>query len=913
MSRTLLTIILTLVFAAVLDAGTGDREAKSLLVETTAHEEEEEAAEDTTSAAEEEEEEEEGDDEDDDKGPEFKEVIEDFAKIEGLFELFRDEEENKVYIALKPEQFDQIYLCNITRTQGDGFFFYSGALISPWGLGAYTFPLVLERVGKKVFFKHKNVYYRADQDAAIHRAVDRGVSDSILGSVAIEGQPHPETGAVLVDPTSFFVQDIALVEHILGEFKKDVSYSFDADNSYFGELKNYPDNTEIEVVSHFQTDSPPKITVATLPDARSFQHTYRYSISELPESDYKPRLADERVGYFTTPYQDYTSVLREDAYVHQINRWHLEKAEPKFKQSPPKKPILFWLENTIPIEYRDAVSEGVLVWNSAFERIGFKDAIEVEQQPDDADWDAADVRYSVIRWMVAPGRGFAQGPSRPNPFTGEIFDADIRISADFVRYAYLQFEEYADPVARLAVGDSVTQAMGLSHRYSAGYCDLADGLVQEAAFGWHLVEARASAAGLEADAEEFIRQLIVELVAHEVGHTLGLRHNFKASTIHNTEELHDLELTAKEGISSSVMDYNPVNIAPEGMSQGQYYQTALGPYDHWAIEYGYRPVDGDSPESESKQLNKIAQKVADPDLPFGTDEDAFSWTRGIDPTAARFDLGSDPIAHYRKQVALSRELWSKVESRFEKKGERYQKLRRVFGWGFRPYWSGAGNVARYVAGIYHHRDYIGDPQGRVPMVPVPSARQREAIEFLVDHVFGPDAFEWPAELLNKLAPERHWDFTGSVWRMRRIDFPVHEYVLAVQRGPLRRFYDSTFLSRLQDLELRYENENNPFTMPELFASLRTAIWSELAAGTSINSFRRNLQREHLRHLTRLVLAPSTTPEDARSLARADLKLLARGIDVAMKSAGLDDYSQAHLDEAKTRIEAALAAAVNREL
>ena len=556
-------------------------------VETVwAEQEKEEAAEEEAADKEKDEDEE---DEEEDKGPKFAKVIKDFDKIEGLFELYRDPEENKVFLAIRPDQFDQIYLCSITRTQGDGYFFDSASLVSI-GRGSGTFPFVFQRVGKKVFFAHKNVYYRAEPDAAIRRAVDRGLSDSILGVGSIEGQPHPETGAVLVDPSDFFIQDIASVSSRLGRYLKEGSYRFDNDNSYFGTLKNFPHNTEIDVVLHFANDAP-KMDIPTLADTRSFQHIYHYSLSNLPESDFRPRLADDRVGHFTTLYQDYTSVLKDDPYVRYVERWHLEKAEPKFKRSPPKKPIVFWLENTIPPEYRDAVREGILVWNKAFEPLGFEGAIVVKQQPDDAEWDAADVRYSVVRWMVQPGQGYAVGPSRTNPFTGEIFDADIRISADFVRYAHLEFTELVDPVGR---GPSVAAPM----EHSRGFCNMADGLRQEAAFGWHLLEARAAAGGDEVDEKEFIRQLLVELIAHEVGHTLGLRHNFKGSTIHALDELHDRRVTDKEGISSSVMDYNPVNIAPEGHEQGEYYQTTLGLYDYWAIEYAYRPVEADSPESE---------------------------------------------------------------------------------------------------------------------------------------------------------------------------------------------------------------------------------------------------------------------------------------------------------------------------
>ena len=249
---------------------------------------------------------------DEDKGPEFKELVKDFEHIAGLFDLYLDTEENKVYLALKPDQFDQIFLCNISRTKGDGHFFDSASMM-------YEFPFVFERVGKQVFFTHKNVYFRADQDAAIHRAINR-LSDSVMGASAIEGQPHPETGAVLVDPGPFFVQDIGLVGFILGE--QDLSYSLNRDNSYFGHLASFPQNTEIDVVLNYSTGSP-KRAVPTLPDNRSFRHTYHYSLCNLPDSDFQPRLADDRVGHFVTVYQDYTSVLKEDPYVqcHFLKDW----------------------------------------------------------------------------------------------------------------------------------------------------------------------------------------------------------------------------------------------------------------------------------------------------------------------------------------------------------------------------------------------------------------------------------------------------------------------------------------------------------------------------------------------------------------------------------------------------------------
>ena len=268
--------------------GTGTvwaEEAKEEAVEEEATDKEKDEEDEEDEKDKEDGEDEEDEEDEEDKGPKFAKVIKDFDKIEGLFELYRNPEDNKVFLALRPDQFDQIYLCSITRTQGDGYFFDSASLVSI-GRGSGTFPFVFQRVGKKVFFAHKNVYYRAEPDAAIHRAVDRGLSDSILGVGSIEGQPHPETGAVLVDPNDFFVQDIASVSSFFSRYLKEGSYSFDNDNSYFGALKNFPHNTEIDVVLHFKSNSP-RMDIPTLADTRSFQHIYHYSLSSLPESDWQ--------------------------------------------------------------------------------------------------------------------------------------------------------------------------------------------------------------------------------------------------------------------------------------------------------------------------------------------------------------------------------------------------------------------------------------------------------------------------------------------------------------------------------------------------------------------------------------------------------------------------------------------------
>jgi hypothetical protein len=842
--------------------------------------------------------------EDEEKDKPFKDVVKKFKAVEGLFTLYVKEDENKVLMEIKSDQLDKIFLCNVTLDAGDGMFFDSGAMLD-------NFPFVFKKVGKKIQFIHKNIYYRAEPGSAAARAVARGVSDSILGSAKIESASHPDRKSVLVDISEFFLKDYAMVSTGLSEGLK-TQVAFDAEESYFGSLKSFPMNTEIETVLHFQFGKP-IASQRTHADARSMQHHYRWGLSALPETGFRPRLADDRVGHFLTMHQDYTTVENETPYVRYVSRWHLEKADPAVALSAPKQPIVFWLENTIPQEYRQAVADGILGWNRAFEKIGFKDAIVVKQQPDDADWDPADVRYSTVRWIVNPGAVYAVGPSYTNPFTGQIYDADIRVSADVPRYIYHEFTQFTDPVAMLRAELEPKPApfMALTRFNPFSLCNYSQGAVRQAAFGRSLLQTRGDFSGDKAALDKYVHDALAHWVIHEVGHTLGLRHNFRASAIHSLDQMNDSALCDTEGITGSVMDYIPVNLAEKNKPQGPYWQTIPGIYDEWAIEYAYRPVAADSQEAEKAELEKIARKMGDSRLTFGTDEDAMFI--GLDPYTNRYDMGSDPIAYYKLRAGFAKELMAKMEQEFEKDGARYQKLRSVFGQVMGEYFSAVGNVPKFVGGISHHRDHVGDPAGRLPFEPLPAAKQREALDFLQQYVFAPDAFSVPPSLLNKLTPERFEMFDWNHMTIRP-DFPVHGLVLAMQESVLDRLYTPLLLSRLEDLPLHYGKGEKPFTMAEMFQNLRNGIWSELDKGSDVNSFRRNLQRAHLMNLVNLALrseAGAFAPEDATSLARADLLAIRRKTRQALTRTDMGAATRAHLEETDARITAALNAGLER--
>jgi hypothetical protein len=852
----------------------------------------------------------------------FDEVVKDMEVIKGLFTFYRKADENKVLMEILPEQLDKTFLFAATIDQAAG---ERGLYASMMG---GDFPFLFRRVGKNILWVEKNTSFTAASQTPAARFTARSFTDAILGSAKIQSKPHPQRKSILIDVSEPFVSDLMGFTIGLNQVYQPTNYKFDKDRSAVGVIKSFPENALLEVELHYTTDNP-RVFSITLPDARSIPLVVKYELSTLKDTGYKPRLADDRVGHFTTVQQDFTTDRPMIPYVRYITRWQLEKADPKAKLSPPKQPIVYWLENTIPVEYREWVKEGILLWNKAFERIGFKDAIVVKQQPDNPDWDSDDIRYSMIRWFTGVDAGFAIGPSRVNPFTGQIYDAHIGFSEVLTRYVRRESEELVGPVVQPSQAEVPfwSAAWARNPRY---FCDYAQGLMQQAAFTRSVLDARGPVSP-EVEAQ-YMHEFLVSTVAHEVGHTLGLRHNFRASTMLKVEELHDLKKTNEVSQSASVMDYNPMIIAPKGKKQGHFLPVTLGPYDYWAIEYAYKPLEGD----EKAELAKIAMREADPLLPYSTDEDTLGTVspESMDPMDNQFDQSADPIAYFRERLGIVQELWAAEESKLALPGEGYQIMRRAMRRGLNEYGLGLLTVSKYVGGVYHYRDHVGDPNGRIPYVPVPAAKQREALEFLRSYAFSEKAFQLPPGLLNKLAIERlpGLDFV-SYYFTQRLDFPWHDTVLALQHEVLDRLYNPIVLSRIQDNELRFAANETPFAMADLFAGLNASIWSELDTGpTAISSLRRNLQREQLKQLIRLTLRtappgppppppsgiaagfPPTPrpPEDATTLARASLLDIQARIQKAIAAGSVTERTtRAHLEETQARIAATLQAQIQK--
>ena len=822
----------------------------------------------------------------------FEELIKDQVAIEGLFTFYFDSTENKYLMAVKPEHIGPNYLMAMGRTGGDGSFYDTGP-IGP------TFPFYLQRVGKEILFIEKNLRVRADEDEVAQRAIKKAISDHLYATLPIISLPQDSTDAVLVDPSPLFIRDAENTNFYLGQLGR-TGIAFDGKNSYIEAVKSFPMNSEISVKLHFRGSRP--ISTTFLENSESFYNEYHYSMSTLPESDYVPRLSDPRVGYFETIYMDYDDMDTENPYTRYIDRWNLKKKNPEARVSEPVKPIVFWVENTVPVEYRDAFAEGIEFWNQCFEKLGYRNAIIAKQMPDTADWDPLDVRYNTVRWMISPG-GYAIGPHRANPFTGEILDADISVSSEFIRYMFTNAENFIEPSISFDGQIDEPEDLLNQHLHDNEFsCTYAKEGAKEAAFGLSYVLATAGDLVDKSDlTKKYIHEYIVELVAHEVGHTLGFRHNFKASSIYSLEQIQDPNFTKVNGTVGTIMDYAPPNIALKGQKQGEFYASAPGPFDHWRVEYGYTDFGAATPQDEVDQLQEIASRSADPLLAYGTDQDVSATS--VDPMTNTFDLGDDQIKYCEHKIGLTKDLWNNEIQKFEKKGTSFEKLRLVFGYGWRSYRESALYASRFIGGIYHNKSFIGDGADNVPFRPVPASEQKRALNFINKNIFAPDAFNLPDGLLNKLQSLQSGTFSESPYN-GVFGYQWHQRVANVQATVLYYLYRPQTIERLMNNVERYDNPAEMYTMYDMFNDVRNMVWTEVANQQNVNSYRRQLQLLHLNRLINIYLASSMeTAFDARSLAANDLDIIKANAEKSLKS-NVNGMTKAHLKEVIRQIEAA---------
>lgn len=921
----------------------------------------------------------------------FADVTKGATRIDGFLTLHH--KDDHLYAEIKPNQFNQPMLAPIAIARGMAM---AG---QPLNFGD-EWILVFKRVGDKVQLIRRNIHYKAPAGTPLDKAVKQNYTDSVLMALPIQSINHSNGQSVVIDLADIFFTDFA--ELGFGPI--------DRSRTHWHKIKAFPNNIELEVevtygsfgrFSGGRGDSG-------VADGRGRTLVIHYSLDKLPEPGYKPRYADTRVGYFLSALKDFGLQSPDTNFVRQINRWRIEKSDPKAKVSPPKKQLIWYVEDTVPLEYRPYVEAGILEWNKAFEKIGIRNALAVRWQEDGRDdFDPEDINYCTFRWITT-STPFAMSCLRANPLTGEMIDGDVIFDASWIHYwkeeyafltgtppasgaegaapAPIAFGQVISPmmaakqgfglpgtlpsrrpgIESALVGTSLPEAVPaewnefqtqLRRRQMAGQfatCQYSLGMRHE--MGLAALSLVATAASdddkdkdkdkdkddkdkdkdKEKDAvklpEEFLGQLIKEVVMHEVGHSLGLRHNFKASSMLNADQLNDQSVTRVKGQAGSVMDYNPVNIAPKGQKQGDYVTTTIGPYDYWAIEYAYSHIDGD----EAEGLKKIASRSPDPDLVYATDEDMYL---DSDPLVNVYDLGSDTLRFAKDRTALASQLLKDLDGKVVKDGESWSRVRVAFSTLLGQWGNAAYLASSYIGGQSISRDHKGGKGARDPNTPISGAKQREALTFVTEQILSDKAFKFSPALLRRLAAERwyHWG-NESILTGSGSDYPINQRILAIQKIVLNQCFDAGVLSRLQNQELQVEPASEPLKMAEVFRVLTDGIWSDVAAAAdksdgkarelTLSTIRRNLQREHLRRLSTMVLGnrrspyddmfvfisfsgAGAVPADARSLARLHLKDIRNRIGKALevKDVTIDDTTRAHLEECHHNIAKVLEAGI----
>ena len=556
------------------------------------------------------------------KLPDFKKVTEGMESKEGLFTLWhypsgaKDKDAEKLLCQIPSAFLGEKFMLS-TSFSGGGFFtgFPLDERVVQW-----------ELLDKQLVLVEPETRFVVDKGKEVSDVVRRTYPDRIRVAVALVTKAP--NGDPVIDLGKLLKSDFADIGWMSGGFglfgRMGGAGSINTRLSKWTKKKTFPENVEIGVELAVSRSSP---------SGSYDKKMVHYSFWKLRKTDYQPRVGDDRIGYFLTTNQDWAKPTdARDIFNRFIDRWPLVKRDPSLTLCEPKKPITFYIEKTVPVRFRRAVRDGILEWNEAFEKVGFLNAVEVRQQTDDNEWkdlDPEDMRYSFFRWIVT-GAGFAMGPHRANPFTGEIYDADIIFDDSMVRYFQQEAEQMLpsgiaaakmrDPALeaflqrhpewqrpgrdweQITIGDRKAEEEMLQQRMRQrlGHrcyhcCQYAQGMKHQVALAHTML------AGQPKEViDRFLYDVIKEVVCHEVGHTLGLRHNFKASSIWSLEEIKKRKVEGQATVGS-VMDYNPALFFAENATEGNFITPTVGPYDYWAIEYGYRPFDSSyKPEGEKE-------------------------------------------------------------------------------------------------------------------------------------------------------------------------------------------------------------------------------------------------------------------------------------------------------------------------
>ncbi len=762
----------------------------------------------------------------------FDEVIPDTATVKkGVFNIY--EFDDKVYYEIQQEKLGRqfLWLTQFSKTQ-TGF-----------GYGGTE---VIRRVVRwdeyqdHVLLRNVEHLLRAEEGTPEHFAVEASSLEQIIKSFEIEA--YHNGGNPVINVTSLFKED---VPEFSPKDQLDAS-SLDKNRTFISSAKTFAENIETKVLATYNLKNKGEnngrggSAAGRDPGLGAVTVQLHHSMVELPGDMMRPRYFDPRVGFFAGEHRNFSSERHQVKEVQYIRRWRLEKEDPSKELSEPKEPIVYYVGRGVPKKWRSYILEGIEMWQPAFEEAGFKNAIIGKLAPteeENPDFDAEDVRYSTIRWLPSTIPN-AYGPHVQDPRTGEILEADIRIFHNvlsLIRDWYFVQASPSDPRAQqLPLPDKV---VGEALRYVA---------------------------------------------AHEVGHTLGLRHNFKASSFYEVEKYRDAEFTEEYGLEASIMDYGRFNyIAQPGDDAATI--PRLGPYDYFAIEWGYRQFRGSgSAQEDEPHLNKIAARQQDnPMVRFGAGGEGSEKDSG-DPHARREDLGDDPIKATEYGLKNIEHITGYLVEASVQKDRDYELLEHMYDrllgqmtWELR-------HVAALVGGIEKHRRAYG--QTGELYEPTPVKKQKEAIDFLLEK-----GFKTPDYLTRK-------DIVTRVG-MHGVTEKISNY----QRELLYSILNESTAGRITDLEA---TDFESYPLMQVVGDLREGIFEELGAkNPDISIYRRNLQRAFVKKLVSF-LEQDNTSGDLQAVARGNLTRLQEDLQSHIRR-GDEGVVYYHLVDLEKRIDEAL--------
>ncbi len=801
------------------------------------------------------------------KKPGVAEKVKGMKKHSGLFTLYQDTATGSLQMYVKKDQLGKEFIYQSFSISGPTSLFLHQSMHRQTGV------FKIERAFDRLEFSEVNTNFYYNPKNAVSKTANVDKPEAVL---YIDKFSAEDSAGYLINVDQLFLSE--KMDPVKPIFPPSPAAMFtfnlgqlNPTKSKYSNVRSYPNNSDVVVDLSYDNPMAMVSGGADVTDPRYVRVRMQHSFIEMPKNDFKPRFDDQRIGYFTQQVTDQTSISATP-YRDMINRWNLVKKDPNAALSEPVEPIVWWVENTTPVEYRQAIVDAGNKWNEAFEKAGFKNAVVMKIMPDDATWDPADIRYNVIRWVSSANPPYgAIGPSFVNPRTGQIIGSDITVEWYSGSATPLNDELYSAP----SIEQMKFPGMELEHHK---YCTLAGELKAGFTAGATVAEA---AGGTEEEIKEMHKQYLTYLIMHEMGHTMGLNHNMKSSQMWSPAEVHNKELTRQYGLTGSVMDYPAINVALDRSKQGDYYTTKAGPYDLWAIEYGYTPYK--SWDEEQAGLNKILSRSTDPKLAFGNDNDDMRTPgKAMDPRVNIGDMSSDAIAYAEERFKLVNATMPKILAKYSKPGKSYQELRTRFNTLNGQRTSMTSAVSRYVGGVYVDRSTPDQKSASKPYTPVPAATQKKAIETLSKYVFAPDAFAADAALYPYLQMQRrgfNQPFTGEDLKL------TSNYLSAQVNGALTHLLHPNTLQRLTNSRLY----GNTYGVADMLNDLNKGIFDADMAG-NVNVHRQYLQTAYVKGLA--TVANGTAADDvAKGAARYALKKLKSKLAAAAATA--NEETKAH--------------------